>query len=147
MFVSCCRISNVLQFNFLWFPLKSISAIKKKTWLCHRNLKLTTKEHGVLQTGNPWIHGKNHPREFRARTKTKQIYMKQSQKRHFQKTWIVSSYMQYCFPWENHEDQEKLSIIFSSLHNKFFKFFFFVWVFFHEHSRFTGQQGKGEAIS
>ena len=25
-------------------------------------------------------------------------------------------------------------------------FFFFVWVFFHEHSRFTGQQGKGEGI-
>ena len=26
-------------------------------------------------------------------------------------------------------------------------FFFLIWVFFHEHSRFTGQQGKGEAIS
>ena len=26
-------------------------------------------------------------------------------------------------------------------------FFFSIWVFFHEHSRFTGQQGKGEAIS
>ena len=26
-------------------------------------------------------------------------------------------------------------------------FFFLVWVFFHEHSRFTGQQGKGEDIS
>ena len=25
--------------------------------------------------------------------------------------------------------------------------FFFLWVYFHEHSRFTGQQGKGEAIS
>ena len=25
--------------------------------------------------------------------------------------------------------------------------FFFYWVFFHKHSRFTGQQGKGEAIS
>ena len=24
--------------------------------------------------------------------------------------------------------------------------FFFIWVFFHEHSRFTGQQGKGEGI-
>ena len=23
---------------------------------------------------------------------------------------------------------------------------FFIWVFFHEYSRFTGQQGKGEAI-
>ena len=23
---------------------------------------------------------------------------------------------------------------------------FFFWVFFHEHSRFTGQHGKGEAI-
>ena len=28
------------------------------------------------------------------------------------------------------------------------KFFFSFWVFFHEHSQFTGQQGKGEiAIS
>ena len=26
-------------------------------------------------------------------------------------------------------------------------FFFSIWVFFHEHSRFAGQQGKGEAIS
>ena len=26
-------------------------------------------------------------------------------------------------------------------------FFFSVWVFFHEHSQFTGLQGKGEAIS
>ena len=25
--------------------------------------------------------------------------------------------------------------------------FFSVWVFFHEHSRFTGKQGKGKAIS
>ena len=25
--------------------------------------------------------------------------------------------------------------------------FFSIWVFFHEHSRFTGQQGKGEAVS
>ena len=24
---------------------------------------------------------------------------------------------------------------------------FFIWVFFHEHSRFTGQQGRGEVIS
>ena len=26
-------------------------------------------------------------------------------------------------------------------------FFFFTWVFFHNHSQFTGQQGKGESIS
>ena len=26
-------------------------------------------------------------------------------------------------------------------------FFFFTWVFFHNHSQFTGQQGKGEGIS
>ena len=25
-------------------------------------------------------------------------------------------------------------------------FFFSIWVFFHEHSQFTGQQGKGEGI-
>ena len=29
----------------------------------------------------------------------------------------------------------------------FFSFFFYFWVFFHEHSRFTGEQGKEEAIS
>ena len=30
----------------------------------------------------------------------------------------------------------------------FFSFFcFFIWNSFHEHSRFTGQQGKGDAIS
>ena len=28
----------------------------------------------------------------------------------------------------------------------FFFFFFSIWIFFHEHSRFTGQQGKGEGI-
>ena len=27
-----------------------------------------------------------------------------------------------------------------------FLFFFSIWVFFHEHSLFTGQQGKGEGI-
>ena len=39
------------------------------------------------------------------------------------------------------------------LFNKFAKtfqllffFFFFYWIFFHEHSRFTGQQEKGEGI-
>ena len=26
-------------------------------------------------------------------------------------------------------------------------YIFSIWVFFHEHSRFTGEQGKGEAIS
>ena len=25
--------------------------------------------------------------------------------------------------------------------------FFFIWVFFHEHSQYTEQQGKGEAVS
>ena len=28
-----------------------------------------------------------------------------------------------------------------------FHYSFFIWVFFHEHSRFTVQKGKGEAIS
>ena len=30
--------------------------------------------------------------------------------------------------------------------NLTFFFFFSIWVFFHEHSQFTGQQGKGEGI-
>ena len=29
----------------------------------------------------------------------------------------------------------------------FFFFFFSIWVFFHDHSRITGLQGKGESIS
>ena len=33
------------------------------------------------------------------------------------------------------------------MYSKFFFFFFLsIWVFFHEHSRFTGQQEKGEGI-
>ena len=32
-------------------------------------------------------------------------------------------------------------------HNLLFLFFFSIWLFFHEYSRFTGQQVKGEAIS
>ena len=28
----------------------------------------------------------------------------------------------------------------------FFKQYFFIWVFFHKHSQFTGQQGTGEVI-
>ena len=34
----------------------------------------------------------------------------------------------------------------SSNHGEHIHFFFSIWVFFHAHSRFTGQQGKGEAI-
>ena len=33
------------------------------------------------------------------------------------------------------------------LHILFCFVFFSIWVFFHEHSRFTGQQGKGEGIN
>ena len=32
------------------------------------------------------------------------------------------------------------------IHKSDIFFFFSIWVFFHEHSRFTGQQGKGEGI-
>ena len=38
---------------------------------------------------------------------------------------------------DEHDNSYHCSIIF---------FFFSIWVFFHEHSRFTGQQGKGEGI-
>ena len=35
-----------------------------------------------------------------------------------------------------------------SIHGRFLTLFFFsTWVFFHEHSRITGLQGKGEGIS
>ena len=32
------------------------------------------------------------------------------------------------------------------LNIKVFDYFFSIWIFFHKHSRFTGQQGKGEGI-
>ena len=34
----------------------------------------------------------------------------------------------------------------SIIHKRFWKISFSIWVFFHEHYRFTGQQGKGEGI-
>ena len=46
---------------------------------------------------------------------------------------------------------EDLMVLFNwgwpRLINNLFFFFFSIWVFFHGHSRFTGQQGKGEATS
>ena len=42
-------------------------------------------------------------------------------------------------------ETEILSI--RALIRQFFFFFFSIWVFFHEHSRITGLQGKGEGIS
>ena len=41
-------------------------------------------------------------------------------------------------------DLLKISLLFKKFTNFFF--FFSIQVFFHEHSRFTGQQGKGEGI-
>ena len=35
----------------------------------------------------------------------------------------------------------------SEINNTQIDFFFSIYAFFHEHSRFTGQQGKGEGIS
>ena len=55
----------------------------------------------------------------------------------------------YGFRVNQGENQfQQFSVSFVDFHNLFFFFFFFfTWVFFHEHSRFTGQQGKWEAIS
>ena len=36
---------------------------------------------------------------------------------------------------------------FSDIFDKSFSFFLFFYLFFYEHSRLTGQQGKGDAIS
>ena len=36
--------------------------------------------------------------------------------------------------------------LFVLLRSMRFFFFFSIWILFHEHSRFTGQQGKGEGI-
>ena len=51
---------------------------------------------------------------------------------------------------KSRETQETASItsnlINSPVLDLIFFFFFSMWVFFHEHSRFTGQQGKGEGI-
>ena len=38
-------------------------------------------------------------------------------------------------------------VLFEIYQIKVFLFFFFIWVFFHEHLRITGHQGKREAIS
>ena len=45
-----------------------------------------------------------------------------------------------------HITLEKSNIIKISVKKDKFPFFFSIWVFFHVHSRFIGQQGKGEAI-
>ena len=47
---------------------------------------------------------------------------------------------------EIHTPNPKLPY-FSEIFSKVFLNIFLMWVFFHKHSRFTGQQGKGEAIS
>ena len=47
---------------------------------------------------------------------------------------ILANYSVCSFPYQ------------SELPNTQVFFFFSVWVFFHEHSQFTGQQGKGQDI-
>ena len=57
--------------------------------------------------------------------------------------------------WENKNEQFKIlknkvkfeSYILIHDRNYCFQHFFSMWVFFHEHSRITGLQGKGEGIS
>ena len=44
----------------------------------------------------------------------------------------------------NYNQADKKSLRAQLRKNK--TFFFSIWVFFHEHSRFAGQQGKGEGI-
>ena len=65
------------------------------------------------------------------------------------------------FPFKFHvcaSEQKELLLLTISVTRKYgclrlswwevlFFFFFSIWVFFHEHLRFTGQQGKGKAIS
>ena len=62
--------------------------------------------------------------------------------------------MRFCeenYQWDNSKTEEVLtSSVNDSILRKVVsngKDFFSLWVFFHEHSRLTGQQWKGEAIS
>ena len=42
--------------------------------------------------------------------------------------------------------RKSLDFYYKSNSELFYYFFFSIWVFFHEHSLFTGQQGKAEGI-
>ena len=45
------------------------------------------------------------------------------------------------------ESIDALDFLHMDKHEFEFNFFFSIWVFFHDHSRITGLQGKGEGIS
>ena len=61
----------------------------------------------------------------------------ESQLKYFPFTWMFCNRTVNNRISQLHEGARRLVQIF---------FFFSIWVFFHEHSRFTGQQGKGEGI-
>ena len=68
--------------------------------------------------------------------------------------YYLLTYLQYypCNPYKHFlcQYQKQFTpkeISLPQPHNQYRFFFFSIWVFFHEHSRITGLQGKGEGIS
>ena len=61
------------------------------------------------------------------------------------KAWKKSSKMLFVLPKTSFFPRDYQAFVLD-INSKVFFFFFSIWVFFHEHSRFTGQQGKGEGI-
>ena len=62
------------------------------------------------------------------------------------KVWHL--WVSYIYFLSKNFFMKKLTWAFFIVRWRFISFFFFfsIWVFFHENSRFTGQQGKGEGI-
>ena len=63
-----------------------------------------------------------------------------------QNKFVIESHRHFFIDEKNLQkfSYQRAYICLVILHDNFF--FFSIWVFFHEHSRFTGQQGKGEGI-
>ena len=51
-----------------------------------------------------------------------------------------------CYELQFHLKNQNCWKIFLFFFSYIYIYFFSIWVFFHEHSRFTEQQGKGEGI-
>ena len=49
--------------------------------------------------------------------------------------------------WFPETSKKAIDVSYAKRNLKLVMIFFSIWVFFHKHSRFTGQQGKGEDIS
>ena len=63
-------------------------------------------------------------------------------------TTLISNFEYYCNMTDANKVFKGISffLVLLKLPYVSFKFFLFIYVFFREHSRFTGQQGKGELL-